>query len=87
MSAIEFLKEKGILLKDNTHWFIHWEDGRKVDLVELFEEYGRRKDKTKYPVAPDDRVSKSGSRWLIWLFVLFALAVIGLFATILICKL
>lgn len=39
--AIQFLKEKKILLEDKTQFIIRFEDGRKVDVVDLLEEFGK----------------------------------------------
>jgi hypothetical protein len=39
MSAIEFLRKKGVLGEHQTQWIVSFSDGRKIDLVEVFEEY------------------------------------------------
>ena len=44
MTAIEFLRTKGIMENDCTKWIITWKNGKKVDLVELMEEYAKQKE-------------------------------------------
>jgi len=39
MTVIEFLRDKKILDPDKTKWLIIFENGEKIDLVELIDEY------------------------------------------------
>lgn len=41
-TAIDFLREKGILDSDKTKWKVNFSDGREFDIVELFEEYAKK---------------------------------------------
>ncbi len=39
MTAIDFLRKKGILSPDKTQWIILFEDGTEIDLVKVLDEY------------------------------------------------
>lgn len=47
MKADQFLKEKGIMEQGTIEFIISFEDGRKFDLILLFEEYAQLKIKEK----------------------------------------
>lgn len=47
MKAIKFLTQKGLLRRGNTQFFVKFEDGTKLEFVELLEEYHRQKNQSK----------------------------------------
>jgi len=53
MTAEQFLKEKGILQGDCKEFIISFDDGRKVVVNDLLEEYGKQQYKDGYCAGSD----------------------------------
>ena len=53
MTAREFLKEKGILKEDCKEFIIGFDDGRKVVVNDLLDEYGKQQRMDGYKAGSD----------------------------------
>lgn len=52
MTAIEFLRNKGIISPTQTKWYLMWPNGNRIELIDIIEEYASQFRPGPYSLDP-----------------------------------